>query len=89
MEEFERERLGEVCVAVERWKNSVASVSVSSSSIDDRSLLADVRVLGIMDTVFSSFSLSLFRFVEAVSKSECRAVVKDSNMGLMTNLLVP
>lgn len=76
-------------MAVERWKNSVASVSASSSWIDDGSLLAGIGVLGTEDTVFSSFSLSVLRFVEAVSKSECRAVIKESSMGLMTNLLVP
>ena len=89
MDEFERDRLGEVCVAVERWKNSVACVSASASSRDEKSFPADLSVLGTVDTAFSSFSLSAPRFVAVDSKSECRAMVKELNMGFRTNLLAP
>lgn len=76
-------------MAAERWKNSVASVSASTSWTDEDSIPAGRDVFGTVDTVFSIFSLSVSRFVEAVSKREWRAVVRESNIGSMTNLLVP
>ena len=76
-------------MAVERWKNSVASVSASTSWTDEDSILTGRDAFGTVDTVFSIFPLSVSRFVEAVSKREWRAVVRESNIGSMTNLLVP
>lgn len=76
-------------MAVERWKNSVASMSTFSSWIDEESIPAGKVAFGTVDTVSSSFSLSVSRLVEAVSRRECRAVVRESNIGSMTNLLVP
>ncbi len=76
-------------MAVERWKNSVGSVSASSAWIDEGSSPASKDAFGTVETVFSSFPFSVSRFVEAVSKRECRAVVRESIIGSTMNLLVP
>ena len=61
------------------------STSASPSSCS----LACKDVVEMVETTLSSFLFKESRLFEAVSKRECRAVVRESSKGATINLLVP
>lgn len=89
-----------VWVAMSRWKSSVGSEAAesvsseseaSSSSSSLRRLEALLRAGrgGIVETFFSSFSFSVWRFWWAVSARSWRAVERVSSIGVTTYWLRP
>lgn len=90
--DVEDEMSGVVWVPMSRWKSSVGSevtLSVSCSSSSEYGFSFLVRWGGITETVDSSFSFSLRRFVWAVSASSCRAPVRLATIGFTRNSLAP
>lgn len=86
----ERERLGVVWVAAERWKSSEGSRSEDEDeALKWESLVGTTGASGITVTACSSFSFKVSSFARAVSKRDSRAEFNDFTMGLMTNALAP
>lgn len=66
-DEFDRERCGDVWVAADRWKNSLAAMS-SLSSAEESSV--DLGTSGETETTSSNFSCRFCRFSRALSAKE-------------------
>lgn len=95
VEEEERESWGVVCVPVSRWKSSVGSEVVDEASSSSAPLWVwsfgggEECGSGITETTASNFVLRVERLEDAVSKRECREVVRESSMGVTRYLLAP
>ena len=95
VEDMERDSWEVVWVPVSRWKSSVGSEVVDEASSSSASpgvrywVGREGPVSGITETMLSSFVLRVERLEDAVSNRECRAVVRESSIGVTRYLLAP
>lgn len=86
-----REGVGLVWVAVERWKRGVGFREEEVEGEGEGGWLG--MGMGVVEgglvTVWESFWLRVWMFVEAVSRREWRAEFRDSTIGLTKTALAP